>query len=468
MREGVAMKDRKNFQDLQLFDEECEVVVLSLLLSVKGALDEVRELLTLDCFYIEKHRDIYQSILNVANKGDEINIVSVMPELSKMESTVTPFELTSISGKYYDYNIYQYAARLHDLEKRRRFWKIGQYLVSSGLHEEEDIVDVLAKVKDELDNIFCDSASEVSTLYESIEGLYEIVNRNMQGNTPMNGTLTSFSMIDRKGGIQPSDLVIVAGATSQGKTSFVSSIVLTAVKSGSKVAFYSMEMTKQQLTARLVSVESGIPANELLYGKLNNEKLSLLDKGVGVLYKNCGKGLFFDDRSTSNIDMIISSIRSMKIKYGVNGAVIDYLQILNVNMKGTNKEQQMGEVARRLKNLAKELNIWIIALSQLNRDSQNPEPTTDRLRDSGQIAEAADTVILIYRPEVFGKPYPKPFEKYSTKGTAMINISKGRNIGIGRFLCGFDCNTAHFYPLNNIPLASENIASAGSKNDNPW
>lgn len=455
------------FQGDQLFDEGCESVVLSSLLSAKGALNEVRELLNPDCFYVEKYKDIYQSIMNVADRGDEVSIISVMPELTRMGSVVTPYELSAISGKACGLNVYQYAARLHDLEKRRRFWRIGQYLVSSGLNEEEDIVDVLTKVKDELDGIFGESASDVSTLYESIDGLYEIVNKNMQAEAPMIGTPTGFPMIDRKGGFQASDLIVVAGATSQGKTSFVSSIVLTAVKSGSKVTFYSMEMTKQQLTARLVSVESGIPANELLYGKLDNGKLAMLDKGVRTLYENCGKGLFFDDRSTSNIDMIISSIRSMKIKYGINGAVIDYLQILNVNMKGTNKEQQMGEVARRLKNLAKELNIWIVALSQLNRDAQNPEPTTDRLRDSGQIAEAADTVILIYRPEVFGRSYPKPFDRYSTKGTALINISKGRNIGIGRFLCGFDCNTAHFYPLSNFPLASEDKASSGSE-DNPW
>lgn len=326
-------------------------------------------------------------------------------------------------------------------------------------------MDVLAKVEEELKSIFCDTSVSVTTLYDSIKGLYDIVNRNLQADKPTTGTPTGFPKIDNKGGLQPSDLVIVAGSTSQGKTSFATSVILTAIKAGSKVAFYSMEMTRQQLTARLASVESGIPANELLYSRLDNEKISMLDKGIGKLYDDCGKGLFFDDRSTSNIDMIIASIRSMKIKYEINGAVIDYLQILNVNMKGTNKEQQMGEVARRLKNLAKELNIWIIALSQLNRDSQNPEPSTDRLRDSGQIAEAADTVILIYRPEVYGKPYPKPFHECSTKGTAMINISKGRNIGIGRFICGFDSNTAHFYNLENVPLLPD--SSAKSSND-PW
>lgn len=455
--------DSSSEQSAMLFDEECEAVVLSFLLG--GRLEEVREILSLECFYIERHQSIFQAVLNVSDRGEEVNIISVMPELKRMKAEVSPYDLTAISGKAHGFNAYQYAARLHDLEKRRRFWRIGQYLVSSGTNEDEDIVDVLAKVEEELKLIFCDTSVSVTTLYNSIKGLYDIVNRNLQADEPMTGTPTGFPKIDNKGGLQPSDLVIVAGSTSQGKTSFATSVILTAIKAGSKVAFYSMEMTRQQLTARLASVESGIPANELLYSRLDKEKISMLDKGIGKLYDDCGKGLFFDDRSTSSIDMIIASIRSMKIKYEINGAVVDYLQILNVNMKGTNKEQQMGEVARRLKNLAKELNIWIIALSQLNRDSQNPEPSTDRLRDSGQIAEAADTVILIYRPEVYGKPYPKPFHECSTKGTAMINISKGRNIGTGRFICGFDSNTAHFYNLEDVPLVSD--SSAKSNND-PW
>src|SRR5690606_7369355 len=128
---------------------------------------------------------------------------------------------------------------------------------------------------------------------------------------------------------------------------------------------------------------------------------------------------YFDENSTSNIDKIIASIRSMKNKHNITGAVIDYLQILTVNQKSANKEQAMGEAARRLKNLAKDLDIWIIALSQLNRDNFNPVPSLNRLRDSGQIGEAADVVMFIYRPEIYNKAYPQPFSNYATNGTAM-------------------------------------------------
>ena len=129
----------------------------------------------------------------------------------------------------------------------------------------------------------------------------------------------------------------------------------------------------------------------------------------------------------------------MAMKHNIKGAVIDYLQILNVNKKGNaNGEELLAEAARRLKNLAKELNIWILALSQLNRDSINPSPSVNRLRGSGQINEAADITMLLYRPEVYQRRYNAPFESTETKGTALIEIAKGRNIETFKFIAGFD------------------------------
>lgn len=274
----------------------------------------------------------------------------------------------------------------------------------------------------------------------------------MSGKTDLTGTPTGFDKIDGKtGGLQKSDLIIIAGETSAGKTSMAVSMMKNAAIAGAKIAMYSMEMKKEQITSRIISMISGIPSNVILYSPLSGMQLENVDRAVDTVSK---MQIYFDDRSTSNIDTIISSIRQMKFKNGIDGAVVDYLQILNVNMKGSNKEQQMGEVARRLKNLAKDLDIWIIALSQMNRDNLNPVPTLARLRDSGQIAEAADIVMLIYRPEVKGKRYPDEFSDVDTKGTAMIDIAKGRNIGLLKFICGFNAASTHFYDLNIIPISS--------------
>lgn len=244
----------------------------------------------------------------------------------------------------------------------------------------------------------------------------------------------------------PRALYVTDGFIVTHNTSF--SIKL-AMNCGCPIAFYSMEMKKEQIAARMISIASGVPANEILFSKLDSGQIISIDKGAA---KVMDYPVYFDDRSTSNIETILSSIRMMKIKYGIKGVIVDYLQILNVNMKGTNKEQQMGDVARRLKNIAKELDIWIIALSQLNRDLQNPVPSLGRLRDSGQIAEAADMVILIYRPEVYGKRYPEEFANSDTQGTAMIDVAKGRNVGLMKFIVGFKKENTNFYDLDDVPI----------------
>lgn len=237
------------------------------------------------------------------------------------------------------------------------------------------------------------------------------------------------------------ELYVTDGFIMTHNTSLALSMIDQASKQGEAIAMYSMEMTKVQCAARLLSMNSGVPSNQILFSKLDSNYIEQVDRGTGKIQN---LPIYFDDNSTSNIDNIIASIRSMKSKFDISGAVIDYLQILNVNTKSLNKEQAMGDVARRLKNLAKELGIWVIALSQLNRDNFNPVPNLNRLRDSGQIAEAADIVMFVYRPETYGKFFPEPFNQYDTKGKAMIDIAKGRNIGLLKFICDFDAKTTHF------------------------
>lgn len=240
----------------------------------------------------------------------------------------------------------------------------------------------------------------------------------------------------------PRELFVMRDFIMTHNTSLALSMAYNAIQTGAKVAMYSMEMTNEELGARLLSINSGVSSSEILYSsRLGEEKLKSLDYSAGVIkYDN----MYFDDNSTSNIETILVSIRSMKIKHNISGAVVDYLQILNVNQKNSNKEQAMGDVARRLKNLAKELGIWIIALSQLNRNSDNPVPNLNRLRDSGQIAEAADLVIFVYRPEYYGKAFPEPFENIAVEDKAMIDIAKGRNVGTARFVCDFHKKTTFF------------------------
>lgn len=439
--------------NIQLRDEDAEKIVLGTLITERNAIEEVRELLSEEAFYNPFHRDIYKAVLQISSSGERPDMIMVKNRLAANGVKFDLAEYMKLASNH-TFDLYQYASRLHDLRIRRKFYSIGQYLVSNSYSEAEDILDVTNSVSDELSSLFKSSSTTVTTINDGLESVYHMINDNLSVNGTLTGTPTGFEKIDAKsGGLQKSDLIIIAGETSQGKTSLAVSMMRNAAYNGAKIAMYSMEMKKEQITARILSMESGVPANQIMYSRLTDSQLQAVDKGIG---KIAGKSIYFDDRSTSNIDTILSSIRYMKLKFGIDGAIVDYLQILNVNMKEANKEQQMGDVARRLKNLAKELDIWIIALSQLNRNAVNPVPTLSRLRDSGQIAEAADMVILIYRPEAdktSKKSYPDEFSNVDTRGTAMIDIAKGRNVGMLRFICGFNAANTCFYNLDTVPLS---------------
>lgn len=423
-------------------DLECEKSVLSSIIYGTGDLNDVREIISEDSFYSDSNRDVYKAIISIADAGDKIDLLSVASELKKKGSPVTAIQLAEMGTGFTSFELVRDCKRLRELDMRRKMTLIGIDLSKSCSSELEDIGEIMQVVKDKIDSVFGNVDTGVVLLRDVINKLFEIISNNAKSDGCLTGTRTGFKSFDDKGGLQPGNLVIIAGETSQGKTSYALSIAYNAIQSDSKAAFYSMEMTNEELGARLLSINSGVPSSDILYkSNLGEENLRALDYSAGVLKFD---NMYFDDRSTSNIETILSSIRTMKIKHNIAGAFVDYLQILNVNSKNINKEQAMGDAARRLKNLAKELGIWIVALSQLNRNSDNPVPNLNRLRDSGQIAEAADVVVFVYRPEYYGRSFPEPFEEMDVKDKAMIDIAKGRNIGTTRFICHFDKRITYF------------------------
>lgn len=434
-------------------DPKAEQYVIGSLLVDPTAYTLVSQYLDEDCFYDPMCRDIWKAVDNMGKQGMPIDVISVSAELSKQKSNVTALDLMNISAQIASSAHVEYhAIRLQDLGRRRKLWVVGQQLSKVGLSEEILTADAYQEAIESIGGVF-EKADGVFTLDDAMNSLNEIMVKNATVGGVTTGTKTGMERFDEKGGLQKSDLIIVAGETSQGKTSLALCMTRHAIENGAKVAFYSMEMTKEQLTARLLSAKTNIPANNILYsGSLAPSEIRMIDDARGKLP---GENLFFDDKSTSNIDSILLSIRMLKMQKDIDGAVVDYLQILNVNSRSTSfsREQAMGDAARRFKNLAKELNIWIIALSQLSRDSNCPEPNLNRLRDSGQIGEAADVVILVYRAEYYNRAYPAPFDNkddYPTDGTAMIDVAKGRNIGTFKFFMGFNKNTTNFFKTNLI------------------
>ena len=441
---------------LPLSDELCEQVVMGTLLNYPKEWIENADILSEDLFTSYKLKSIYTASKGVVDRGETTNIISVTAEIAKRNiQNITPADIVDVSNHVAVANVRQQVLRLTELKRRRDIWRIGQKMIAAGVDESEPIEEIQASSITELGNLFTTASTEIESIAQVANGYTEnIIQANREGKR-LQGAPTGFKLIDERGGLQSSDLFVIAADSSQGKSSLALNMAVNVARNGYPCAYYSMEMTAEQLFARILAVETGLPSNILNTRPLTDEQFGRYETAKDKVSR---LPIFFDERSTSSLDSILSSIRTMVYRQQIKVAVVDYLQILNVNMKGVNKEQQIADAARRCKNLAKELGICIVLLSQLNRDRDNPQPSMARLRDSGQIAEAADVVLLIYRPEVYGSryKYPDEFSKVSTQGTAMLHICKGRNIGTFRFTVGFNASLTKFFELSELPQAVTN------------
>lgn len=432
-------------------DLECEKMVLAALMTSYNCVSDLDPILDIECFSDLHNQEIYSAIKHIYNSGSTPSIVTVRSILVKNGSLVKANDLADIAlGTVIDTNPYPLALRLKDLSYRRKLWEIGMKLAEGCSSEILDIESLHNEAKTCIDSVFDGLSNNISTLSDAYKEVQEqmLLNRDREPGE-ITGTPTGFAHFDNNGGLTGTDLIIIGADTSQGKTSFATLLAVQSIIHGDKVAFYSMEMTPKQLAARISSMYSSINSKDILNGRLELNDIYRID---GVMAGLNTDGLFFDGRSTSSLDSIITSIRQLKMKHDIKGAVVDYLQLIRVDDKGLNREQAVAKAARDLKNLAKELNIWIIALSQLSRgDKGNPIPSMAQLRDSGQIEEAADTVILLYRPKE-NAGFPAPFENVSPHGTCLVRVEKGRNVGVGEFICGFRPENTLFYPLSPFDL----------------
>ncbi len=272
--------------------------------------------------------------------------------------------------------------------------------------------------------------SHIANLSEQTASFLEKVSKIGEGIT---GLRTDFYHYDSfTSGVQPGELIFVAGETSQGKTSFALTMVSNIVSNNHSALVLSLEMSVDQLIARLVSQRTGISSKRILSRNIDRNQLESVRDAVKEINRS---KLYLHDCTGSDVGYIIDTIRKYKIVRNVDVVMIDYLQLIANHEKYLSKEQQVGTVARKLKNLSKELNIPILCLSQLSRNQADPKPKLSRLRDSGQIEEAADQVIFVYRPETYN--IHEFDDGSSTEGKADVIIAKGRNVGTAVFRMDF-------------------------------
>ena len=401
-------------------------------------------------FYTDINRVIFESIYEMYREGKDIDMLTLVMELKKRNL------LDQVGGAYYISKLTgrvstgagfeEYLKILEEFKIKRDLERISYNLIND-VQGGRDVFELLDDLTNKISNIYVNNEGKFFTLKDAVDEVMAQIYLNKKNPNAISGVPTGFSKFDsRSGGLQGGNLIVIAGETSQGKTSLAINIAVSAIKNNYNGAFFSLEMTKKELAARIISQETDISSSSILYTPLNRDDISYIETKRNDIdsYK-----LYIDDGSTSYIEDAISSMRAMVLKHNIKFAIFDYLQLIKTKSKHGSKEQQVGEITRDLKNVAKELNIPIILLSQLSRDKINPYPTLNRLRDSGQIEEAADIVMFAFRPEYYVPKmpfikFPEPYQDEDVKGKGLIIVAKGRSIGCFDFLCSFNGNTTKF------------------------
>jgi len=438
-------------------DLETEMVVLGTLIRRNELYQRVDDILLPDAFSAEKNEVIFRCIRWIIKSGKIADINSIceaaMSHKSVVKVAVDENDVFAIASHFSENTFFQDVDRLVNFSRRRKAWTIMQQMSSKIIDLTEDIDGTLEELQKDVeylkglgnvDNSILDARSVLGDLNG-------VVQSNLTGETPMT-VRTGFRFTDDKGGIRLGELTVIAAWSGIGKTSLALCMAVNMAFGGTPVAFYSLEMNAKELWARILSGPSGLPSNTILTAKLNKEELEHFDKAVSS-YMNIP--LYIDESATISFDKVLRSVRTLVLQRGVKVFFVDYLQIFAQNRNGDREESTLSSMARRLKNICKELNICCILLSQLRRDKEEQHPRMDMLRGSGQIEESADNVILIDRPAARPEwgifSYKGKHFNVETKPTAEINVSKGRNIGTDSRIVGFTGWNTRFYDIDKIP-----------------
>lgn len=437
---------------LQPHDEKTELAVLATLMRYNEKLSEYSDKLTTEMFYQEKNQAIYQCIAGVItdNKVSDIKSLSYYAKTHEMSYPIDEYCFLDIV-KFVSYDtLVQDIERLRRMWKQRKLWVELQLASQKVLDPMEDFDEVVNETMNSLGEIQSDmSDNGIYSFDESVNELKEIVNDNAKGKRK--SLETGFRLFDEHFLLRPTTLTVIAAFTGVGKSSIAMNIAMNTASLGNPVAYYSLEMGKSELVARALSGKAGISSSVIVNCKLDDIQLQQFDKAVG---ETSGVPIYIDERATVSFDNTIKSIRTLVRTKGIKLAVIDYLQIYS--QVGNSVEASLAYMARSAKNIAKECGIAVILLSQLSRGKEHP--SINQLRGSGQIEESSDNIVLIDRPEAYPNSsirYDGDFSDQDTHGTAKLILAKGRGVGTGNALVGFDGRFTQFYELDNKPQVED-------------
>ena len=426
-----------NFVDtniVQLNNVEAERELVAGCLSDDNIWQAVSPLLTEEMFTDYEAKRAYGIMRQMEREGKQMDMTEFMMRYASVNGNISLFLTNTIAS----YEITkQRAELLHSLTVKRKLYALCTKGMSIATDPTASVEDFEKLLTDLHDTTAAQETGEMS-FGDAVKQLRQDMAQRIDG-TGEAGMMTGLHIFDSHYGLHAGDLVIFAGRTSQGKSTLATTIARNMGLMGIPSAYYSLEMGAKQLTARIMARDTMLSSSRMLYDKMNDGELATFDNKAAIMQQ---LPIYYDDKSKTSFKRLCTSIRAMVRKHAIRMVFIDYLQIL-ANGSGDNREQLIGDMARDLKRLAVELNICIVAISQLSRAKDKPEPTLIEMRGSGQIEEACDTAILVYRPFVYG------IERYKdstlTYGTAQLTIAKGRNIGLAQEIVQFNGDLTYFY-----------------------
>lgn len=411
---------------------EAEQAVLGAIFLEPEALVTASERLAADDFYRASHQRIYSVMILIAERGEPVDLVTVTAELQDKKW------LEEIGGVSYlsdlansvptAANVDYYSQFVEEKSLLRRLIRVATNIAAEGYAEEEDVDTILSEAeKTILEVSHKKNTSAFISIKDVLVEAYDNIEKLQNQTGDITGIATGFSELDRiTAGFQKNDLIIVAARPSVGKTAFALNIAQNiATKTDENVAIFSLEMGASQLVMRMICSEGNIDAQRLRTGSLQEEDWSKLTMAMGSLSK---AGIYIDDTPGIRVNEIRAKCRRLKQEKGVGMILIDYMQLLRGDGRsGENRQQEVSEISRSLKSLARELEVPVIALSQLSRgveSRQDKRPMMSDIRESGSIEQDADIVAFLYRDDYYDKESEK-------KDIIEIIIAKQRNGPIG-------------------------------------
>lgn len=414
---------------------DLEEAVLGACMLQRGAIDMASDVLKPEAFYVDAHQRIFNAMTSLSSRSQPIDMLTVVEELrtsEELDLVGGPFYVTKLTNAVTSSAHIEYHAKII-MQKfiQRELIRIGGEMIADAYEDSTDVFDLLEQAEN---NLYGVTVSNLRKDYSSIDSaLVEVIQRiedMRKKDESVTGVTSGFHSVDRiTHGWQNTDLIIIAARPAVGKTAFALNLARNAALHPSKptaVAVFSLEMSTSQLMMRMLATESEIALNKIQIGRMEEYEMEQLYKRG--IQKLAGKGLFIDDTAGLNVFELRAKCRRMKSKHDIGLIVIDYLQLMSGDGKaGGNREQEISKISRELKKLAKDLNVPIIALSQLSREIEkrkegNKVPQLSDLRESGAIEQDADMVCFLY-----GHDEQEWAEDADLKSKRYLKVSKHRH-----------------------------------------